>query len=57
MKETLLVWRPERTKALEENMLEWKPRLVLLLVALASLALFMSLLQLGVGTSTGHYGW
>ena len=48
---------PNRTKALEENMLEWKPRLVLLLVALASLALFMSLLQLGVGTSTGHYGW
>jgi hypothetical protein len=38
-------------------MLEWKPRLVLLLVALASLALFMSLLQIGTGTSIGHYGW
>jgi hypothetical protein len=57
MKETLLVWRPERMKALEANMLEWKPRLVLLLVALASLALFMSLLQVGAGTSIGHYGW
>jgi hypothetical protein len=38
-------------------MLEWKPRLVLLLVALASLALFVSLLRVGVGTSTGTFGW
>jgi hypothetical protein len=42
--------------ALEEFMLEWKPRLVLLLVALASLAMFVSLLTLG-GTSTGNFGW
>ena len=34
-------------------MLEWNPRLVLLLVALSSLALFLSLLR----TSTGNYGW
>jgi hypothetical protein len=38
-------------------MLEWKPRLVLLLVALTSLALFLSLLRFGIGTSTGTYGW
>ena len=34
-------------------MLEWNPRLVLLLVALASLALFLSLLHTGIG----NYGW
>jgi hypothetical protein len=34
-------------------MLEWKPRLVLLLVALTSLALFLSLLRTGIG----NYGW
>lgn len=38
-------------------MLEWNPRLVLLLVALASLALFTSLLHLGIGVSIGNYGW
>jgi hypothetical protein len=38
-------------------MLEWKPRLVLLLVALASLAMFVSLLKIGGGTSTGVFGW
>ena len=38
-------------------MLEWNPRLVLLLVALTSLALFASLLHLSVGTSLGNYGW
>jgi hypothetical protein len=38
-------------------MLEWKPRLVLLLVALASLAMFVSLLKIGGGTSTGAFGW
>jgi hypothetical protein len=37
-------------------MLEWKPRLVLLLVALASLALFLASLKLG-GTGAGNYGW
>jgi hypothetical protein len=34
-------------------MLEWRPRLVLLLVALASLALFVSLVRTGLG----NYGW
>ena len=34
-------------------MLEWKPRLVLLLVALTSLALFLSLLRFGLSTGTG----
>jgi hypothetical protein len=38
-------------------MLEWKPRLVLLLVALASLALFVSLLKVSGGTDLGNYGW
>jgi len=38
-------------------MLEWKPPLLLLLVALASLALFVSLLTVGGGTSTGTFGW
>ena len=38
-------------------MLEWKPRLVLLLVALTSLAVFASLLQLGIGTGIDNYGW
>jgi hypothetical protein len=38
-------------------MLEWKPRLVLLLVALTSLALFLSLLRVGIVTGTGNYGW
>ena len=38
-------------------MLEWKPRLVLLLVALASLALFVSLLTVGGSTTTGTFGW
>jgi len=37
-------------------MLEWNPRLVVLLVALASLALFLSLLHLG-STDLGNYGW
>ncbi len=40
-----------------KSMLEWKPRLVLLLVALASLALFVSLLKVGGGTGIGNYGW
>jgi hypothetical protein len=39
------------------NMLEWKPRLVLLLVALASIALFVSLLKVGGGTSIVQYSW
>jgi hypothetical protein len=38
-------------------MLEWKPRLVLLLVALASLALFVSFLTVGGGTTTSTFGW
>jgi hypothetical protein len=38
-------------------MLEWKPQLVLLLVALTSLALFLSLLHVGHGTGLGNYGW
>ncbi len=38
-------------------MLEWKPRLVLLLVALSSLAVFASLLQFGFGTGIDNYGW
>lgn len=38
-------------------MLEWNPRLVLLLVALTSLALFLSLLHVGFGTDLGNYGW
>jgi hypothetical protein len=54
MKETLLVWRPEGSGGI---MLEWKPRLVLLLVALASLALFVSLLKVGGGTSIVQYSW
>ena len=38
-------------------MLEWKPRLVLLLVALTSLALFVSALYVDLGTDLGNYGW
>jgi hypothetical protein len=38
-------------------MLEWKPRLVLMLVVLASLASVLSLLHLGVGTSLVSYNW
>ena len=38
-------------------MLEWNPRLVLLLVALTSLAVFLSLLQVGISTGLGNYGW
>jgi len=38
-------------------MLEWKPQLVLLLVALMSLALFVSLLKVGGGTSLVQYSW
>jgi hypothetical protein len=38
-------------------MLEWKPRLVLLLLALTSLALFVSLLHVGGGTSIVNYTW
>jgi hypothetical protein len=38
-------------------MLEWKPRLVLLLIALASLALFVSLLKVGGGTGIGNISW
>jgi hypothetical protein len=38
-------------------MLEWKPRLVLLLVALASLASVLSLLHVGHGTGLVNYGW
>ena len=38
-------------------MLEWNPRLALLLVALTSLALFLSLMQFGIGVSIGNYGW
>ena len=34
-------------------MLEWKPRLVLLLVVLTSLAVFASLLEIGID----NYGW
>jgi hypothetical protein len=34
-------------------MLEWRPRLVLLLVVLTSLALFVSLVRTGLG----NYGW
>jgi hypothetical protein len=37
-------------------MLEWKPRLVLLLVALSSLAMFVSLLHIG-GTSIVNLNW
>jgi hypothetical protein len=38
-------------------MLEWKPQLVLLLVALTSIALFLSLLKIGGGTNIVTYGW
>jgi hypothetical protein len=38
-------------------MLEWKPRLVLLLVALASLAMFVSLLKVGGGTGIVNINW
>jgi hypothetical protein len=38
-------------------MLEWKPRLVLILVALASLALVLSLLHVGVATGTVNNSW
>jgi hypothetical protein len=38
-------------------MLEWKPRLVLLLIALASVALFVSLLHVGGDTSIVQYSW
>jgi len=38
-------------------MLEWKPRLVLLIVALGSLAVFVSLLTVGGGTTTSTFGW
>ena len=38
-------------------MLEWRPRLVLLLVALASLASILSLLQVDISTGLGNYGW
>ena len=38
-------------------MLEWNPRLVLLLVALTSIALFVSLLSVGDGTSIVQYSW
>ena len=38
-------------------MLEWKPRLVFLLVALMSLVLFVSLLKVGGGTSIVTYTW
>jgi hypothetical protein len=36
-------------------MLEWKPRLVLLLVALASLAAVLA--HVSAGTGLGNYGW
>jgi hypothetical protein len=38
-------------------MLEWKPRLVLLLLALTSIALFLSLLRVGIVTSITSYSW
>jgi hypothetical protein len=38
-------------------MLEWRPRLVLLLVALASLASILSLLHVDISTGLGNYGW
>ena len=38
-------------------MLEWNPRLVLILVALTSLALFLSLLHVSFATDLGNYGW
>jgi len=38
-------------------MLEWNPRLALLLVALTSIALFVSLLSVGGGTSIVQYSW
>ena len=38
-------------------MLAWKPRFVLLLVTLTSLALFASLLRVGIGPRLGNYGW
>jgi hypothetical protein len=37
-------------------MLEWKPRLVLLLLALTSLAAFLAAAKTG-GTGLGNYGW
>jgi hypothetical protein len=37
-------------------MLEWKPRLVLLLLALTSLAVFLAAAKIG-GTGLGNYGW
>lgn len=38
-------------------MLEWKPRLVLLLVALAGFASILSLLHVGLGERLVNYGW
>jgi hypothetical protein len=36
-------------------MLEWKPRLLLLLVAVVGLAQFLSVLQIGIGDV--NFGW
>jgi hypothetical protein len=38
-------------------MLEWKPRLVLIFVALASLASVLSLLHVGIGTGIVNNSW
>jgi hypothetical protein len=38
-------------------MLEWNPRLVLILVALASLASVLSLLHLGIVTGVVNNSW
>jgi hypothetical protein len=38
-------------------MLEWKPRFVLILVALASLASVLSLLHLGIVTGVVNNSW
>jgi len=49
LSQTFDVWRPS---ALEEDMLEWKPRLVVLLVGLASFASLS-----GFVLSSGNFGW
>jgi hypothetical protein len=38
------------------NMLEWKPRLAVLMVAMASVAMFLGSL-VHIGTTGGNFGW
>lgn len=59
MRKNLLVWRP-RTLALEEYMLEWKPKLVTLVVALALVAMLVGFGLVHVtslSTDVTNFGW